>query len=71
MDFNIGIADENFSDKYETEWLSLTNNNEHLLNINTLQKLLFKTDLPAKNVEKILGLTIRGKFVQNLSSNSL
>ena len=64
MDFNVKIADENFSDKYETEWLSLTNNNEHLLNINTLQKLLFKTDLPAKNVEKILGLTIRGKFVQ-------
>ncbi|TIA82170.1 hypothetical protein E3P98_01595 [Wallemia ichthyophaga] len=56
------VPDDYFADEYEQFWIDLTANGD--LSIAHLQQLLFRTELPARSTEKILGLTVRGRVVQ-------
>ncbi|TIC37799.1 hypothetical protein E3Q02_01562 [Wallemia mellicola] len=58
------VPDENFADEFEQQWMAHTSGSDVDMTIAALQKLLFRTELPARSVEKILGLTVRGRVVQ-------
>ncbi|TIA86548.1 hypothetical protein E3P99_03647 [Wallemia hederae] len=61
------VPDDYFADEYEQYWNTLTVDGD--LSIATLQRLLSRTELPARSTEKILGLTVRGRAVQRAEFN--
>lgn len=47
------LADENFAEEFEQQWMAYTSGSDAEMTIAALQKLLFRTELPARSVEKV------------------